>query len=236
MRKDGRGPLELRKINIQDKYISNQPASLLYEQGQTRVICTATFSEKVPYFAKNEKKGWISAEYAMLPASTGKQRFFRERNGRVDKRNIEIQRFIGRALRNVINLKKIGDYNIFIDSDVLEADGGTRCASVNGGVVTLIKLLKHLVYENLLYEVPEYELVAAVSVGIKDGEILADIDFPEDSVVDADINVVSSEKGNLIEVMGFAEESPVPKDIFFKAMDIAVEKNNEIIKILKSYI
>lgn len=236
MRKDGRGSLELRKINIQDKYISNQPASILYEQEQTRLICTATFSDKVPYFAKNEKKGWISAEYAMLPASTGKQRFFRERNGRVDKRNIEIQRFVGRALRNVINLKKIGGYNIFIDSDVLEADGGTRCAAVNGGVVTLIKLLKHLVYENLMYEVPEYELVAAVSVGIKDGEILADIDFPEDSVVDADINVVSSEKGNLIEVMGFAEESPVPKDIFFKAMDIAIEKNNEIIKILKDYV
>lgn len=236
MRKDGRGPLELRKINIQDKYISNQPASLLYEQGQTRVICTATFSDKVPFFARNEKKGWISAEYAMLPASTGKQRFFRERNGRVDKRNIEIQRFIGRALRNVINLKKIGDYNIFIDSDVLEADGGTRCAAINGGVVTLIKLLKHLVYENLLYEVPEYELVAAVSVGIKDGEILADIDFSEDSVVDADINVVSSEKGNLIEVMGFAEESPVPKDVFFKALDIAVEKTTEIIKVLKGFL
>ncbi|MEN8154944.1 MAG: ribonuclease PH [Acidobacteriota bacterium] len=236
MRKDGRNLIDIRKINIQDKYISNQPASLLYEQGQTRVICTATFSDKVPFFAKNEKKGWISAEYAMLPASTGKQRFFRERNGRVDKRNIEIQRFVGRALRNVINLKKIGDYNIFIDSDVLEADGGTRCAAVNGGVLTLIKLLKHLVYENLLYEVPEYELVAAVSVGIKDGEILADIDFAEDSVVDADINIVSSEKGNIIEVMGFAEESPVPKDLFYKAMDIALEKNNEIIKILKEHI
>ncbi len=236
MRKDGRNPLDIRKINIKDKYISNQPASLLYEQGQTRVICTATFSDKVPFFAKNEKKGWISAEYAMLPASTGKQRFFRERNGRVDKRNIEIQRFIGRALRNVINLKKIGDYNIFIDSDVLEADGGTRCAAVNGGVLTLIKLLKHLVYENLLYEVPEYELVAAVSVGIKDGKILADIDFSEDSVVDADINIVSSEKGNIIEVMGFAEESPVPKDLFYKALDIALGKNIEIIKILKGYI
>ena len=236
MRKDGRDLLDIRKINVQDKYISNQPASLLYEQGQTRVICTATFSDKVPYFAKNEKKGWISAEYAMLPASTGKQRFFRERNGRVDKRNIEIQRFVGRALRNVINLKKIGDYNIFIDSDVLEADGGTRCAAVNGGVLTLIKLLKHLVFENLLYEVPEYELVTAVSVGIKDGEILADIDFEEGWVVFTHINIVSSEKGNIIEVMGFAEESPVPKDLFYKALDIALEKNDEIIKILKEYI
>ena len=172
----------------------------------------------------------------MLPGSTGKQRFLRERGGRTDKRNIEIQRFVGRSLRNMFDLKKIKDFSIFLDMDVIQADGGTRCASINSGVIALKKLLKHLVFENKLFEVPEFKPVAAVSIGIKDGEILADIDFEEDSNIDADINIVSNEKENIIEVTGFAEESSIPKDLFFKAIDLGIEKNNEIISILNKYL
>ncbi len=236
MRNNERDNTELREITIEDNYITNQPASLLYKQGNTRLICTAMFNEKVPFFAKSEKKGWISAEYAMLPGSTGKQRFMRERNGRTDKRNIEIQRFVGRSLRNIFDLKKIRDLNIFLDMDIIQADGGTRCASINSGVIALKKLLKHLVFENKLFEVPEFKPVAAVSVGIKDGVILADLDFPEDSTIDADLNIVSNEAGDIIEVTGFAEESSVPKELFFKAIDIGIEKNLEILSILKKYI
>ena len=157
MRENDRGNTDLREIIIEEDYITNQPASLLYNQGNTRLICTAVYNDKVPFFAKNETKGWISAEYSMIPGSTGKQRFMRERGGRMDKRNIEIQRFIGRSMRNIIDLKKIKDINVFLDMDVIQADGGTRCASVNSGVIALMKLLKHLVFENKLYEVPEFE-------------------------------------------------------------------------------
>ena len=236
MRENKRENNELREISIEENYITNQPASLLYKQGNTRIICTAMFNEKVPFFAKSEKKGWISAEYAMLPGSTGKQRFLRERGGRTDKRNIEIQRFVGRSLRNMFDLKKIKDFSIFLDMDVVQADGGTRCASINSGVIALKKLLKHLVFENKLFEVPEFKPVAAVSIGIKDGEILADIDFEEDSNIDADINIVSNEDGDIIEVTGFAEESSIPKDLFFNAIDLGIEKNNEIQNILKNYL
>ncbi len=236
MRDNKRDNAELRKISIEENFITNQPASLLYKQGNTRIICTAVFNEKVPFFAKSEKKGWISAEYGMLPGSTGKQRFVRERGGRMDKRNIEIQRFVGRSLRNIIDLKKIKDFNIFLDMDVIQADGGTRCASINSGVIALKKLLKHLVFENKLFEVPEFKTMAAVSIGIKDGEILADIDFEEDFNIDADLNIVSNEDGNVIEVTGFAEESSIPKDLFFKAIDLGIEKNNEIINILKNHL
>jgi len=236
MRENNRKNDELREISIEEDFITNQPASLLYQQGNTKLVCTAMFNDKVPFFAKNEKKGWISAEYAMLPGSTGKQRFLRERGGRMDKRNIEIQRFVGRSLRNLFDLKKIKEFNIFLDMDVVQADGGTRCASVNGGVVALMKLLKHLVFENKLLDIPSFEPVAAVSVGIKNGEILADIDFHEDSNIDADMNIVSNEKGNIIEVTGFAEESSISKDLFFKAIELGIEKNSEIISILKNYL
>ncbi len=236
MRDNGRKKEELRNINITDNYISNQPASLLYQQGNTRIICTAFFTEKVPLFAKSEKKGWISAEYSMLPGSTGKQRFARERGGRIDNRNIEIQRFIGRSLRNIIDLKKIDGFNIIFDMDVIQADGGTRCASVNSGVIALMKMLRHLVFENKLYEIPKFEPIAAVSVGIKDGEVLTDMDFAEDSKIDADINIVSNGKGEIIEVTGFAEESSIRKNLFFEAVNTGIEKNSEIITILEKYL
>lgn len=235
MRKDGRNNYDLREIKIIPGYISNVPGSVLIDQGNTRVICSATYENKIPHFQKDSGKGWIRAEYSMIPGSVGNQRISRERH-KINNRNIEIQRFIGRALRTTFDLKHIEDKTIYIDTDVIQADGSTRCASINCAVIALIKSLKYLVYENLIKDLPEIEIISAVSVGIKDNEILVDLTYEEDSKIDADINIVSSEKKNIIEVEAFAEESSIQKDIFHRAIDLGVEKNLEIIDILKKYI
>jgi ribonuclease PH len=234
MRKDGRENFQLREIHITPDYVDNVPGSVLIEQGNNKIICSATYDKRVPFFMKESKKGWISAEYSMLPGSTGNRRNLRERD-RKNNRNIEIQRFIGRALRNTIDLKTIAGITIFIDTDVIQADGSTRCAALNSGMVALMRSLKHFVYENLIAHLPQIEVISAVSVGVKDEDILVDLNFEEDSIVDADINIVSSEKGNLIQVQAFAEEKPVAKELFQKAIDVGVEKNFEIIELLKKY-
>ncbi len=235
MRKDDRENHQLREMKIIPGYVKNIPGSVLIEQGDTRVLCTATCEAKVPYFLKNSGKGWIAAEYAMLPGSTGSQRKNRERQ-KVNNRNIEIQRFVGRALRNTFDLAIIDGWTIFIDTDVLQADGSTRCASINGGMLTLVKSLHHMVYENQIRDLPPIEWIAAVSIGVKGDEILVDLTYKEDTSVDADINIVSSEKGNIIEVQAFAEESPISKDIFQKVIDLGLEKNLEIIETLKQHL
>ncbi len=235
MRKDGRENLQLREMKITPGYIKNIPGSALIEQGDTRVLCTATCDARVPHFLKNSGKGWVAAEYSMLPGSTGSQRMHRERQ-RVNNRSIEIQRFVGRALRNTFNLDNIDGWTIFIDTDVLQADGSTRCASINGGMLTLVKSLNHMVYEGLIRDLPTFEWIAAVSIGVKEDEIMVDLTYKEDSSADADINIVSSEKGNIVEVQAFAEENPISKDIFQKVINLGLEKNLEIIETLKQYI
>lgn len=232
MREDGRENHQLREIRIVPDYVDNVPGSVFIEQGNNKIICSATYENRVPFFLKESKKGWIAAEYSMLPGSTGNRRVGRERD-RKNNRNIEIQRFLGRALRNTFDLKVIDGMTIFIDTDVIQADGSTRCASLNSGMVALVKTLRHLVYENLIADLPEIEVISAVSIGVKDNDILVDLTFEEDSLVDADINIVSSEKGNVIEVQAFAEENPIAKELFHQAIDIGIEKNFELIKLLK---
>lgn len=224
----------LRDMILTPNYIKNVNGSVLIEQGQTRVVCTAICESRVPYFLKNSGQGWVDCEYGMLPGSTGsKQRSDRERN-RVNNRNIEIQRFISRALRTTFNLKKIDGRTIHIDSDVIQADGGTRCASINGGMIVLAKALRYLVYENIIPQLPELEYIAAVSIGVKEDTILVDMDYDEDSTIDSDINIVSSEKGNIVEIQAFGEAKPLPKDIFYKVIDMGVEINMGIIERLKA--
>ena len=235
MRKDGRNNLEFRAFKIIPDYVKNAPSSVLIEQGETKSICTATFDNRTPHFVKDSGKGWLKAEYSMLPGSSGKQRINRERN-KVNNRNIEIQRFIGRALRNTFDLGQIEEKLIYIDADVIQADGSTRCAAINCSILTLIKLLQYLVFENLIKDLPEVEIISAVSIGIKDNDILVDLTYEEDSSVDADINIVSSEKQNIIEVQAFTEENPIPKDIFQRVIDLGIEKNMEIINLLKKHI
>jgi len=235
MRKDGRENQQLREIRIIPDYIKKVPASVLIEQGDTRVLCTATYETKVPHFLRSSNKGWIQAEYSMLPGSTGNQRMNRERQ-RVNNRSIEIQRFIGRALRTMFNLKKIDGMTIYVDTDVVQADGSTRCASVNSGMLAVVKALRYLVFENLLPELPEIELISAVSIGVKGNELLVDLTYQEDFKADADISIVSSEKGNIVEVETFAEGKTIPNEIFREAIDLGIEKNLEIIEKLKQYV
>ncbi len=228
MRKDGRTDDQLRPIHFVPAYIHRVPGSVLIEQGETRVVCTATVEEKVPFFLKNSGKGWITAEYSMLPGSCGNQRVTRERL-KVDNRSSEIQRFIGRALRTVVDLRAIRERTITLDADVLQADGGTRCASLNGCLLALALCLKYLVFEHLIPDFPKLQLIAAVAVGVKDQSLLVDLNYEEDSRADADINVVSSESGAIVEVEAFAESRPVSADLFRKIIDMAIEKNLEII-------
>lgn len=235
MRQDGRGNQDIRPMTIVPGYVKNIPGSVLVELGDTRVLCTAMYEDKVPYFLKGKGKGWVAAEYAMLPGSTGAQRSQRERM-KVNNRSIEIQRFIGRALRNTFNLKYIDGKSIYIDTDVLQADGGTRCAAINGGMLALVKCLRYFVFENMMKDLPAIEWIAAVSVGVRGGELLADLTYTEDSAADADINIVSSEKGHIIEVQAFAEEHPISRELFHKAVELGVEKNLEIIQTLKKFI
>ncbi len=235
MRKDNRDNLQLREISFKPDYIKNVPGSALSRQGDTIVLCTALYEERVPPFLKNSDKGWIQAEYSMLPGSTGNQRVQRERQ-RINNRHIEIQRFIGRALRTTIDLKKIEGFTINVDADVIQADGGTRCAAINGSMLALAKTIRSMVYDTVIRDIPPILFIAAVSIGITDNEILVDLNYDEDFKADADINIVSSENGDIVEVQAFAEESIIPKDIFYKVVDIGIQKNIEIIEKIKKYI
>jgi ribonuclease PH len=235
MRHDHRSESDIREIKLSLDYLQNVPASVFIEQGLTRIVSSASIENRVPHFLKDSGKGWINAEYGMLPGSVGIPRLRRERSYS-HNRHIEIQRFLGRALRSTFDLKAIEGKTILIDADVIQADGSTRCAALNAGMVLTVKILRHLVYENLIPDLPEIEFISAVSVGILDGNILVDLNYQEDSTVEADINVVSSEKKNIIEVQSFAENKPVSHRLFKKAMDIAVEKNLEIIGLLKKHL
>jgi len=200
-RADGRRANELRPVKIHRRYIKNAEGSVLIEMGLTRVICTATIDESVPPFLRGTGKGWITAEYSMIPrAST--VRIPRESvRGRIKGRTHEIQRMIGRALRASIDLDAIGERTIIIDCDVIEADGGTRTASINGGFVALVDALKTLKLE----ENPVRCFIAAVSVGIVGKKVLLDLDYSEDSVADVDMNVVMNDRGEFVEIQGTAE-------------------------------
>lgn len=228
MRAHDRAVDQLRPISFVPGYVRNVPGSLLCEQGHTRIVATATVEDKVPPFLKRSGRGWITAEYAMLPGSSGNQRVARER-GRINNRSGEIQRFIGRALRTVVNPQALGERTITLDADVIQADGGTRCASLNACFLALVLALKHLVYEQVIAGLPPFRSIAAVSIGVKNGGLLADMDYEEDSGSDSDINVVSTAAGELVEVQSFCEGAPLPEARFREALALALAKNREII-------
>jgi ribonuclease PH len=168
----------------------------------------------------------------MLPGSSGNQRVARER-AKINNRSGEIQRFIGRALRTVVDPKILGERTVTLDADVIQADGSTRCASLNAAFLALVLSLKYLVYEQLIADFPSFRFIAAVSIGAKNGELLADLDYEEDSRIDSDINIVSTADGALVEVQSFCEGTPLPQELFQKAIGLGVEKNREIIALLR---
>ncbi len=206
MRIDGRENNDLRPIRITRNFIVHPAGSVLIEMGQTKVICTAIIEEKVPSFLKGTGSGWVTAEYGMIPGSTG-QRKQRNTKG-IDGRSQEIQRLIGRSLRAIVNLKKLGERTIWIDCDVIQADGGTRTASITGAFVALKDAIDKLIAEGLLETSPITTSVAAVSVGVVDGEILLDLCYEEDSHAHVDMNLVMTGEGEYIEIQGTGEESP----------------------------
>ena len=206
MRSDGRKADELRKTKITRNYIKTAEGSVLIEMGDTRVICTATVENSVPPFLRGKGTGWVTAEYAMLPRSSG-QRIQRERN-KVGGRTHEIQRLIGRSLRSVVDMKALGERSVLIDCDVIQADGGTRTASITGAYIALVDALRHIEKQGLIKAVPITDYLAAISVGIVDNKPMLDLCYVEDSTAEVDMNLVMTGKGKIVEVQGTAEGEP----------------------------
>ena len=212
MRPSGRTPEQTRDIRITRHYTRHAEGSVLVEFGDTRVLCTATVETGIPRFLKGTGQGWITAEYGMLPRSTG-QRMGREAaRGKQGGRTVEIQRLIGRSLRAAVDLKALGEHSITVDCDVIQADGGTRTASITGGCVALVDALNHMVKAKMIPRNPLLQMVAAISVGVYEGAPVLDLDYPEDSAAETDMNVVMTDKGGFIEVQGTAEGAPFERD------------------------
>jgi ribonuclease PH len=207
----GRGPGDLRPIEIEPGFMRTATGSALISAGETRVICTASAQESVPRWMSGKGRGWLTAEYGMLPASTGDRKQRDATKGRLDGRSVEIQRLIGRSLRGVIDLSKLGERTIYLDCDVLQADGGTRCASITGAYVALALACARLRDGGKLEDSPLTGSVAAVSCGMVDGIALLDLDYSEDSTAEVDANVVMTGEGGLIEVQATAERTPLSR-------------------------
>jgi ribonuclease PH len=207
----GRAPDGLRPVQIEPGFVRTATGSALISAGETRVICTASVEESVPRFLAGSGRGWVTAEYGMLPASTGERKRRDVSKGRPDGRTVEIQRLIGRSLRGVIDFTSLGERTIYVDCDVLQADGGTRCASITGGFVALALAGQRLVAEGTLERTPLTGSVAAVSAGVVGGVPLLDLDYGEDSSAEVDANVVMTGDGGLVEVQATAEKTPLSR-------------------------
>jgi ribonuclease PH len=210
-RSHGRAADVMRPISIEAGFVRTASGSALISVGETRVICTASVQESVPRWMAGQGRGWVTAEYGMLPASTGERKQRDISKGRLDGRSVEIQRLIGRSLRGVIDFRALGERTIYIDCDVLQADGGTRCASITGGMVALQLATDVLVREGSLERSPLTGIVAAVSCGVVDGVPLLDLDYSEDSRAEVDANVVMTGDGGLVEVQATAERTPLSR-------------------------
>jgi len=228
-RADGRKNNELRKLKITKDYIKYAEGSCLVELGNTKVIATASVEDGVPHFLRGSGNGWITAEYGMIPRSC-RSRVPREvAKGRPGGRTHEIQRLIGRSLRSVADMTKLGERTIWLDCDVIQADGGTRCASITGSFIALTLALEHMKKEGMLKTIPLSDYVAAISVGIINGQTVLDLDYDEDSKAEVDMNIVMTGKGKFIEVQGTAEREPFKKEDLNKLTSLAQDGIQEII-------
>jgi len=212
MRPSGRAPDELRSIRLTRRYTKHAEGSVLVEFGDTRVLCTASVEEKVPFFLKGKGQGWVTAEYGMLPRATGTRTAREAASGKQGGRTQEIQRLIGRSLRSAMDLTLLGERTVTVDCDVLQADGGTRTASITGGYVALADAVQHLLDKGLLKKNPLAHQVASVSTGLYHGTPVLDLDYAEDSSADTDMNFVMNEAGRFIEVQGTAEHGAFSED------------------------
>jgi ribonuclease PH len=236
IRQDGRKSSELRKLKIIKDYIKYAEGSCLVELGHTKVIATASVEDGVPHFLRGSGNGWVTAEYGMIPRSC-KSRVSREASkGKLGGRTHEIQRLIGRSLRSVTDMTKLGERTIWLDCDVIQADGGTRCASITGSFVALALALEKMKKDRLLQTVPLSDYVAAISVGIIGGETAIDLDYEEDSKAEVDMNVVMTGAGKFIEVQGTAEREPFRKEDLNKLIALAQKGIEDIVRAQKNII
>ncbi|GAA0221927.1 ribonuclease PH [Metaclostridioides mangenotii] len=230
---DGRSFDDIRPVKITRNYTKYAEGSVLIEMGETKVICTAYVEDKVPPFLRNTGKGWINAEYSMLPMST-KQRKIRDAvRGKLDGRTQEIQRFIGRSIRSVVDLDKIGERTIWVDCDVIQADGGTRTASITGAFVAVADAIYKMYKEKIIKEMPITSFVSAVSVGVVDQKYILDLCYEEDYKASVDMNIVMTNRGEFVEVQGAGEDKPFSKKDLYMLLEIAEIGNKELIKIQK---
>jgi ribonuclease PH len=229
IRIDGRKFEEIRKTQIRRNYLKYPEGSILITQGNTKVIVTASVIESVPRFLVDTGTGWITAEYSMLPRSTQ----IRNKREIYKGRSIEIQRLIGRSIRAAFNYEKLGERTIKIDCDVIQADGGTRCASITGAFIAVFDAINYLYNEQLIYEFPDYKVIAAISLGLKNDQVLLDLNYDEDSKVDVDFNLVMNEDSEIIEIQGTAEGATFSKRKLIKIVELGEKGVFELIQIQK---
>jgi ribonuclease PH len=235
-RSDGRSASALRPTKITPGFLAHAEGSVLIEVGRTRVICTASVEDRVPPFLRNSGKGWVTAEYGMLPRATSTRTQREASAGKVGGRTQEIQRLIGRSLRSVTKMVELGERTIWIDCDVIQADGGTRTASITGGFVALVLALQRMRELALVRDLPIVDYVAATSVGIVDGTALLDLAYDEDSKAEVDMNFVKTGDGRFIELQGTAEGQPFDKRALDALMDLADNGIKELIAVQKSVV
>ena len=228
-RPSGRSPEQLRDISITRDFTCHAEGSVLVSFGNTRVICTASVEKGVPRFMRGEGRGWVTAEYGMLPRSTGTRMGREASRGKQGGRTVEIQRLIGRSLRAALDLSQLGENTITIDCDVIQADGGTRTASITGACVALVDAISYMQAEKLITGNPLQQMIASVSVGVYKGVPVLDLDYPEDSAADTDMNVIMGESGGFIEVQGTAEGAPFAREELDGMLDLAAEGIDQLI-------
>jgi len=231
---DGRAADELRPVKITRGFTKIPEGSVLIDIGNTRVLCTATVEDKVPPFQKGTGKGWVTAEYAMIPRATQARNPRESVRGRISGRTMEIQRLIGRALRSVVDLEKLGEHTIWLDCDVLQADGGTRTASITGAYVAMVDAVNYMLANGMITENPIKESLAAVSVGKVGGELMLDLAFDEDSVAEVDMNVVMTASGRFVEIQGTAEGEPFDREELDKFLALAEKGIRELMEVQRA--
>ena len=234
MREDGRKANELRKVSIEPNFIGGAEGSVLISLGNTRVICTASVEDSVPPFLRGKNTGWVTSEYSMIPRATNTRTTRESSRGKVSGRTQEIQRLIGRSLRSIVRMEEMGERTIWMDCDVIQADGGTRTASITGAFVALTIALQKLVEDGLIVKLPIKDFVAATSVGLVRGLPLLDLNYGEDSQAQVDMNVIQTGDGSLIEIQGTAEGDPFERDKLDSLLDLAESGIKQLVEIQRN--
>ncbi len=230
MRPSGRAPDQLRDVNITRNYTKHAEGSVLIEFGETKVLCNATVEAKVPGFLRGQGQGWVTAEYGMLPRSTGSRMGREAARGKQGGRTMEIQRLIGRSLRAAVDMKALGEHTITIDCDVIQADGGTRTASITGAFVALVDAINHMLENKMIETDPVNGHIASISVGIYQGTPVMDLDYAEDSSCETDMNIVMNDEGGFIEIQGTAEGAAFSPDELNAMLDLGKQAIDQLIE------